>query len=192
MKNQLYSLLIRWYATNDSQLPQWLFTACQRDQSLWKLYELENKLSESLSQSSGNKNHEGVRPELTEKILAAIREESLTITSHPEKRNHFKRNWKLGIAFAGVSGLTALIVLSVLSTVTMDENSIELAVSAQTPTTLVSDDLFETPKDWENPLDREIDNVIADARGAFGFLASNFLPSGITEELLETESQGDA
>jgi len=184
MKNSLKLSLIRWYHVSDKPLPPWLQRACERDPQLAAEAQAETALTLQFRHDP--------RPPVREasSFLGARVARSLKT---PIARADSP--WRVGFRMAVLAGA---LCVGVLFSRWMAPSHAPVGTSAVGQTTLVSTQpgterttmVVRTPlavgtpgkPAWVNPLDREVEHVIADAKGAVRFLAASFLPSAAMEK----------
>ena len=185
MNRMLHRLLIKWYLASDSELPKWLREKCEKDETLNALWKEENSLTGALSSSRPKEEDVEVSPFLEGRILRAIEEEE-------REAERPQRSWDLGFVYT-IGGLAAVAAAATIifsnaplsptpegGLAAEDAALVESAVSGLASVDLDSVTLVQP--DWQNPLDREIENVLVDGKRALSFLAANFVPSDVVEE----------
>ncbi|MBP7143080.1 MAG: hypothetical protein KBA71_14310 [Opitutaceae bacterium] len=177
MKTFLQKLLIRWCHVNDKPLPDWLARACERTPALAKERDVEGALSRRL-RSDVRPAQSGASPYLAQRVAGAIRE-------IPKARESSKWSILPQITWVAAACVVALVAVRLdflggRKVMTPDLETRQTAVvstSASLPEPQVASPSAGIPG-WVNPLDQEVEDVIADARGALHFLATSFLPTG--------------
>lgn len=177
MKTFLQKLLIRWYHVSDKPLPDWLARACERTPELARERDVEGALSRRL-RSDVRPAQNGASPYLAQRVARAVRE-------IPKARESSKRALLPQLTWVAAACVVALIVVRLdflggRKGVTPDVETHQTAVvspQSSLPAPQVASPAAGIPG-WVNPLDQEVDDVIADARGALQFLATSFLPTG--------------
>ena len=186
MNRMLHRLLIKWYLAIDSELPKWLREKCEKEETLKALWKEENSLTGALSNSRPKEDDVDVSPFLEGRILRAIEEEQ-------REAERPRQSWGLGplYTFGGLAAVAAVVTIIVSNAplsptpegglAAEDAALVESAVSGLASVDLDSVNQLVQP-DWQNPLDREIENVLVDGKRALSFLAENFVPSDVVEE----------
>ncbi|RKX35072.1 MAG: hypothetical protein DRP71_04880 [Verrucomicrobia bacterium] len=124
---------------------------------------------------------------LNESIMRAIREESEPRAIRRDRRRRFSP-WLAPAALASVALAAALVIL--LQDTRPDSSQVAESDpgSPEAGVTSVGSAPSDYIRTWSvainQPLDNELDNVVADARSAVRFLAINFLPDDRTTESL--------
>ncbi len=186
MKTSFQKILVRWYHASDKPLPGWLERACGRDPALARERDAETALSERFHQDVRPARHDA-SPFLAGRVARALNEPQPARSSPARAR----LSW---VVAAGAACALALVVsrwnhfgkggdfppdpthAGLVAASTEPPRSASAASAAQ----LAADVRKEAG--WVNPLDQEINHVIADARGALRFLATSFLPTGALEK----------
>ncbi len=179
MKTALYRFLIRWHQASDQPLPAWLERACHRDASLARVHDNEQRLTSRFRTDARPASLES-SPFLKPKVLRIMSADTRT-PSRPPLR------WIGSVAaLACVLALGVWVSVSWLSTpgdptpssqpqlATTEDPPAPASASLPPVATLPS---VVRDASWANPLDREMERVLADALGAVRFVASSFLPS---------------
>lgn len=185
MKTHIYSLLVRWYIATGKELPAWLRKACQQDAKLANLLKQEEELSQELRQVEEPTLDAVSAEALSRRIMNALSDESRIDDQFSEPKRSF--NWT-PVALAAAACLVAIVALRVISPENPEE--IIAADDASEQPRLVIGQIPIDASNWENPLDREVENVLSDARGVVNFLAGNFLPSDLSNELVGKNKNG--
>lgn len=186
MKTSFQKILIRWYHASDKPLPRWLDRACERDPALARERDAEAMLTQRFRQDARPAACEA-SPFLAGRVVRALKEPTRSSPS-PLRAG---LPW---LVAAGAACALALVVSrwnfqegggdiqpgsnhpQIAATTTEPQAGSSLALTVQPATGLGKGGT------WVNPLDQEIDHVIADARGALNFLATSFLPTGAMEK----------
>ena len=79
----------------------------------------------------------------------------------------------------GVAACAAIALALQWNRASLESESGDLAQVAEVESKDFSQVLSLAEVDWKNPLDEEMENVLADAQGAVDFLAESFLPSSV-------------
>lgn len=177
MKTFFQKVLIRWFHASDRPLPGWLARACECTPELAKERDAEGSLSRRLG-SDARPAQRGASPYLAQRVAGAVRE---------VPKGHESGRWSLlpQITWVAAACVVALLVvrLDFLGGPEKGTADADTSVAAIAPaSSSISAVHAASPGDrlpgWVNPLDQEVDDVIADARGALQFLATSFLPTG--------------
>lgn len=179
MKKRIYKVLINWYQASDKDLPQWLEEACARDTDLKTELSFGDELTQALKKSPNGM--EALESDsMAARVLSKITEEDYLAEQELERRPI----WGVWARNAGMVAAAFAIALVAYQTLNTESTSPE-----GDPTVAVAnigaatDGLLEgVSEDWKNPLDQEIEYIVADAKGALGFLASTFVPSSYLED----------
>lgn len=191
MKTHLYTFFIRWYSAQGKPLPRWVESACEKNADLHRERTLEDELSRQLKVSPEARQAHSDVAELSAQVLAALREEVGTPSPDSMPQSAPTLNWRI-VAFP-LAAAAAIALLITFSHPRLGEDpaiidgGITVAAVSNLPDFEIID--VETSP-WKNPLDQEVENVLTDAKGAMGFLASSFLPSSLAGKLVKTD--GDA
>lgn len=187
MKKRFYSFLVRWCSIQGNPLPAWLTRACGEDPRLRAEHLSEEVLSADLREQRIPAQVHPDAGALSAKILAALRAEGKTSSERRLETSTMVSVWKVVVC-----PVAAAIGVAFFLTIRVSTSSGHVPEAA-----LVSvDRVFEAPAGdtglmeagwagWVNPLDREVEYVLEDAKGAVAFLASSFLPRRVTQGVLK-------
>ncbi|MFO1448836.1 MAG: hypothetical protein U1F61_11830 [Opitutaceae bacterium] len=188
MKTAVLRFLVRWYQASDQPLPPWLDRATRHDSCLSATRAEEELLTSHLRAHPAAPGIEA-SPFLKSKVLHALARESAG-----QDRSRSVRWIMPSAAVAGALALGLLLAATWLSR-SPNQPSVStpsaLAAVHPTPGTAPAVSAAQpVPEAWSNPLDDEMDKVVADARGAVRFLASAFLPSESLDRLQARKTSG--
>ena len=183
MKKRILEFLLEWHEVSDKPMPGWLKRRLNADPELRESLEREKEITRKLS----NRDSDSVEPSpyLAERIIANL--------DGTERTRETAFSWKrIPVALAACLAVFVAIQWKSQNDETDGGIARETAPDKDA-TTLAIDEapIFQAEgllanSDWKNPLDQEIEYVLSDAKGAFGFLAESFLPS----TMLESEQEG--
>lgn len=185
MKNRFYTFLIRWYSAQSKPLPQWLDRASTVDTDLAVVRSEEETLSDALKLGSEPSASVLDPVAMSAKIMASLDESG--------ERDDFEETGSEEPSGGSVWRVVALPLAVAAAVAVFLTLGVSMQQSEGVPpvsfTEVQIEDVESTPADvevasWQNPLDAEVENVLADAKGAVGFLASTFLPSSLAQGLL--------
>jgi len=186
MKRMLRKFLIRWHLANDSTAPEWLRGEIEKDSELQALWREENALTGALSRERTEDDDIEVSPFLEARILRAVRESE----EGPEVASRGV-NWRMAYAVGGLAACAVFFAAifsnnSPLSEPKGGDSLVEKSAAENAAIGLAAVNLKTVDglamRDWQNPLDREIESVVVDGRRALSFLAANFVPSEVAVE----------
>lgn len=179
MKKILQRALVNWYQVSEKPLPRWLKRACDKDSELGKEKAFGEELTRALRKRP-NDSGSSVGDNMAARVLNQISEEDYR--AHQEESA--SGNWGVWLRSSGFAAAVltmGLVMYQFLGTDVADSDSeAEVLVVNEDDATAGSSD--EMAEDWQNPLDQEMDYIVADAKGAIGFLASSFIPSSYLEQ----------
>lgn len=179
MKTALSRFLVRWYQASDQPLPAWLERACRRDATLSREQHVEQRLTSRLRSD--------VRPATVESsafLKAKVLRELSTASAKPKGGS--VRWFGSSVTVACSLALGVLVAALWLARPEAPSGTLPSPVATtEAPSAGGSRGLpavatlpaLVRDASWENPLDKEMDRVMADALGAVRFVASSFLPS---------------
>lgn len=165
MKKKFYTFLINWYQASDKPLPQWLEKACESDPDL----KAEMKDGLDLSLGLDARDFEQVAEpssDLSQRINRALSRGEAKPETTPFNLQ------LIGLAAA------ACLAIALGYHLLQPESEPEAPRITKIETPAIPE-VAIIPPDWKNPLDQEIEYVMADAKGAIDFLAASFLPSKV-------------
>ena len=169
MKKRIQRILISWYSISDNPLPKWLQRACDKDIGLQLDLEEERRLTQALKSE-----YEEPVEELDDGFARAVFNElDEKPTPLPEAGP-----WK-EIAI-GVAACVAIALALQWKGGPFETENGDLVHETSLESRDISQVLSLAEIDWKNPLDEEMENVLADAQGAVDFLTESFLPSSVT------------
>ncbi len=178
MKKKFYTFLINWYQASDRPLPQWLKKACESDPSLKAEWEDGLDLSANLDARDFEKIAEP-STNLSERINRVLGESEAKPEATP-----------FNFQVVGLAAAACLaIALGYHFLQVESEPEAPRITKIETPTI---PEVAIVPADWKNPLDQEIEYVVADAKGAIDFLAASFLPSKVFNPYDGSETENTA
>ncbi|MEM9158790.1 MAG: hypothetical protein AAGB46_07035 [Verrucomicrobiota bacterium] len=175
----LYRLLISWYELSDNALPRWLREKVESDPGLQDTIRLEKSLSAELKHGGDELSREP-NPFLKDRILRALDEADRI----PESNT----SWVKWATVGGAACLAAVVVWNADLSFESEKPGNDIAQIIE----IIGDVDREALQSSPNPLGAELNNVILDARGAIGFLASNFVPRSLLEDETVTANPGEA
>lgn len=204
MKRKFYRWMVEWKQANEQPLPKWLEAACERDPVLARERERGEALTRSLRRSVAKEADPlmGTRS-LADRVLRQIAEEDYQAAREAEETAGRSLGW---FALWRNASLAALACMAVVASVVWFERGEEPGpgpapigevvkpriIVVETPLPLpelpkvAGLAKLESTLARPNPLDQEIEYMIADAKGALGFLANSFVPS----QFLADEAEG--
>lgn len=177
MKKAVCKTLINWYQASDKPLPGWLERACAKDPDLRGEKLFGDELTKALrSRPNAAAPIEG--DSMAARVLKQITEEDYLAERAEEGK---APSWGAWIRYGGMA--TAVLAVAFAGFQFLDTEQNEPSQVAIVPIEQPSQGLLEEiGGDWKNPLDQEIEYIVSDAKGALGFLASNFVPSSYLSE----------
>ncbi len=204
MRRRIYHWILEWKQANEQPLPRWLERACGRDPELGRERERGEGLTRSLRRPVAKEADPlmGTRS-LADRALRQIAEEDYQAERKAEEISSRSLGW---FALWRNASLAALACMAVVASVVWFERGDEPGPGPAPIAEVVKPRIIvvETPLPLPelpkvgglarlestlarpNPLDQEIKYMIADAKGALGFLANGFVPS----QFLADEAEG--
>ncbi|EDY83450.1 hypothetical protein VDG1235_3077 [Verrucomicrobiia bacterium DG1235] len=178
MKKPLYKILINWYQASDKPLPKWLEQACQKDETLANERDFGDELTLVLKKRP-NDSMSIAEDSMASRVLRQITEEDYLAEQERTNGVSVWAGWIRSAGMAAAALALTVVAYQFLNTdreLPNEENAITVVANGQA-TDGIADDLLTVSEDWKNPLDQEIEYIVSDAKGALGFLATNFVPS---------------
>lgn len=178
MKKLLFKFAINWYEVSEKPLPAWLDLACEKDESLSRERDFGAELTRDLKKlpndtpptESGN---------LTARVLKQLAEEDY-LAEQASRSDSNSGGWLRMAGMATAAIAVAFFGIQMLNT--FDEVPVDGGAAVAVKDTTATDGLLDVAADWNNPLDQEIDYIVADAKGALDFLTTTFVPSSFLQE----------
>ncbi len=189
MKTHILLFLIRWHLASDNPLPPWLERACRRSTVLATARDEEQRLTTGLRATPPSP-QSGISPQFEGRLLRTLR------TTPAVQTRGFNRPSPalIGGGLLAAAALTiAVIHTRSIPATSEDPATTTVALSPPpiddaAPSIDVAQAKTLRPGDFgPGALERELQYVLADAKGALRFLASNFLPSDLLPATAEEE-----